>query len=577
MQLCPMPIIARESMLSKIRPYLWLGLLSLLVGLPGLAHLPVVDRDEAHFAQATRQMLQTGHYFQIRFQDETRFQKPPGINWLQALSVHALSTADSTKIWTYRLPSLLGALLSVGFTFFFSRRFVGESVAFLAAVFLACSLLLVVETHMAVIDASLLFSVVLMQGALWVIYHATRKNLQPHVGWALLFWLAMAYGLVLKGVTPLVGLLSVAALCVMERRVAWLKGLRLVRGLLLLTLISVLWLTRLNAAEHSNYLMQMLHKDLLPKLQGSHESHGQPPLFHLFLLPITFWPASLFLWQGSVYAFRERYQPIVRFLLAWIIPTWIFFELMPTKLPQYVLPTFPAIAMLCALGIYALPPRGRAGRWLSMAQGGWGLLSVGLALSLCSLPYLLMSDWFLSGILLVFGVSVVSTGCIYFVRQGQYRLASVGVVLLAMITYPLIFSSILPQLKPLWISRNVAQLVQDAPFSEQNPLVVVGYAEPSLVFYLNTKQVVFVNNINAAAVIRQQTKALSLFPRLVETQESHCQPVRLLADVESVPQLMHDLPNLMVLARTTGYNYNKGRWVNLVLLCQKNDETKENT
>src|SRR5712692_6299561 len=96
--------------LRGLRPYLLLAGLCLLLYLPGIAAIPPLDRDEARFAQATRQMLQTGDYLNIRFQDEARNKKPAGIYWLQAAAVGAFSNPASTAIWPYRLPSLLGGV-----------------------------------------------------------------------------------------------------------------------------------------------------------------------------------------------------------------------------------------------------------------------------------------------------------------------------------------------------------------------------------------------------------------------------------------------------------------------------------
>ncbi|HEX3952380.1 MAG TPA: glycosyl transferase, partial [Stellaceae bacterium] len=76
--------------------------------MPGISTIPPLDRDEARFTQATRQMLETGDFLRIRFQDEARNKKPAGIYWLQAAAVSAFSSAESTAIWPYRLPSLLG-------------------------------------------------------------------------------------------------------------------------------------------------------------------------------------------------------------------------------------------------------------------------------------------------------------------------------------------------------------------------------------------------------------------------------------------------------------------------------------
>src|SRR5437762_9157261 len=100
-----------------VRPYLLLAGLCLLLYLPGIAAIPPLDRDEARFAQATRQMLETGDFLRIRFQDEARNKKPAGIHWLQAAAVSAFAGPDSNAIWPYRLPSIIGALGAVLLTF----------------------------------------------------------------------------------------------------------------------------------------------------------------------------------------------------------------------------------------------------------------------------------------------------------------------------------------------------------------------------------------------------------------------------------------------------------------------------
>src|SRR5712692_2694685 len=99
--------------LLRVRPYFLLVGLCLFLYLPGISTIPPLDRDEARFAQATRQMLETGDFLQIRFQDEARNKKPAGIYWLQAAAVSAFSTPAATTIWPYRLPSLLGGIAAV--------------------------------------------------------------------------------------------------------------------------------------------------------------------------------------------------------------------------------------------------------------------------------------------------------------------------------------------------------------------------------------------------------------------------------------------------------------------------------
>lgn len=534
--------------LRNLNNYLLLTLFSLMIFMSGIALLPVIDRDEAHFAQASRQMLQTSNYFQIRFQEKTRFQKPPGINWLQAASVNLFSDANSSAIWPYRIPSLLGALLSILLTYFFARQVSNEKIARLAAALVASTLLLVVETHMAVIDASLLASVMLMQIALWMIYRDGLENKKTSLIWAFCFWLALAFGLVLKGVTPLIGLLSICTLCLFEKRISWLRGLHFFSGLILFLCLSLAWVLMVNEAENSNYLMQMIHKDLLPKLQGGHESHGKPPLFHLVILVLTFWPASLFLWQGVQYTLKHRNEPLIKFLIAWIVPTWLFFEIMPTKLPQYVLPTFPAIALLCALGISQFSNLEQPGKMMRFLHILWGLISIGLAASLASLPFLLMNQWTWVASLLFVIITIFTIIAIIFAWRGAYERASMAVLLMALLSYPLIFAGLLPQLKPLWLTSDIAKLIDKNKISNAKPLVVVDFDEPSLVFNLNTSTVQFTDFQTAFYQLQNDSSRLMLIDKKMFN-------IGLSKD-----------KSLSVLADLRGFDYSKGRWLNLLLI-----------
>jgi hypothetical protein len=114
-----------RGVLAGWRPWALLAALCLTLYLPGIASMPPLDRDESRFAQATRQMLETGDYVRIRFQDEARNKKPVGIYWLQAASVSLFGSAEGTTLWPYRIPSLLGALAAVLLTFQCGRRLFG--------------------------------------------------------------------------------------------------------------------------------------------------------------------------------------------------------------------------------------------------------------------------------------------------------------------------------------------------------------------------------------------------------------------------------------------------------------------
>ena len=171
---------------SRYLPYLALLIISTLLYLPGIVHMPLTDRDEAHFAQASRQMLQEHNVWRIAYQQKIRFQKPPGINWLQAASVNLLSHADSPDIWPYRVPSALAAGLTILLLFGFTRSLCGDQSAFLASCLLAIPILMNIEAHLALIDASLLLSIVVMQACLWHLYHLPDNARSSH-GWHVVF------------------------------------------------------------------------------------------------------------------------------------------------------------------------------------------------------------------------------------------------------------------------------------------------------------------------------------------------------------------------------------------------------
>src|ERR1051325_9850994 len=138
---------------SHARAIAVLIVVSLISFLPGFFNIPPVDRDEARFAQATKQMIESGDYIDIRFQDEVRYKKPVGIYWLQAGVVRAAEAVGvseaRTTIWLYRVPSLLGAIGAVLLTYWAALVFVSRRGAFLSAVMIATCILLGVEARLA--------------------------------------------------------------------------------------------------------------------------------------------------------------------------------------------------------------------------------------------------------------------------------------------------------------------------------------------------------------------------------------------------------------------------------------------
>jgi 4-amino-4-deoxy-L-arabinose transferase-like glycosyltransferase len=466
------------------RPWLILVTLCLCLFVPGIAAMPPLDRDEARFMQATRQMVQSGDLLRIRFQDEARNKKPVGIYWLQAASVSLFSTAASTSAWPYRLPSVLGAVLAVLFTFAFGARLLGRSAAFIGAALLASSLLLVAEAHLAKTDAVLLATVVAAQGALGLLYRGAHDGVAGHRGLAAVFWLAQGVGILIKGpVTPLVGFLTIAALCVADRSWRWLAALRPRSGIPLVVAIAAPWFIAVQWATGGEFANEAIAHDLLGKLVGAQESHGAPPGTYLLALSATMWPFSVLLGVAGVAGWRGRGDPAIRFLLAWIVPAWLLFELVPTKLPHYLLPVYPAVALLAGA---ALANGGEvAGRkWLDVAVFGlWAIVGLALVIVLIGLPI----GWGqgVEVISLAPAAATIGFGLVLLrqLRSGFSPSAAVVIPLLAVLVFAPSYAVLLPSLDTLWLSRSAAALVAEhAP--PAGVVDTVGYNEPSLVFLL---------------------------------------------------------------------------------------------
>jgi 4-amino-4-deoxy-L-arabinose transferase-like glycosyltransferase len=460
-----------------------------LAGLPGLIAVPPLDRDEARFAQATAQMLESRDFVVIRYQDQPRFKKPVGIHWLQALSVSLTSSPEAREIWAYRIPSLLGAMLAAAACAWGAAGFFGAPAGLLAGALLGTTFLLSTEALIAKTDAMLCGTTTLAIAALARIYAEARDG--PPAGrraW-LLFWLGVSVGTLVKGpVAPMVAALTIAALCLMDRRAAWLARLNWIWGLILLAAICGPWAGAVTVATDGGFWSAALGGDLAPKLAGGQETHGAPPGYHSLLAPLLMFPMTLMLPAAAVTAWTRWREPGVRFALAWLIPTWLVFEALPTKLVHYTLPAYGAVAWLAAAALLA--PIGPRARWT-----GAGLASVFGVLLAGGTFYLVkrygdLTDlaFALPTALLLAAAGLV--GGYLLVRDGAHR-AVVAAVGLGLLGHAALAAGLAPRLSPLWLSSRVekvmarAQLLPEQGIADA-PVTVAGYAEPSLVFALGT-------------------------------------------------------------------------------------------
>jgi 4-amino-4-deoxy-L-arabinose transferase-like glycosyltransferase len=462
---------------------------AVLAGLPGLFLTPTIDRDEPWFAQATAQMLETGDFVSIHFQDAPRFKKPVGAYWLQAISVKLASHVEDRQIWAYRLPSLLGAALAAAACAWGAAAFLNRVLAAIAGAALGASFIFSTEAFLATTDGVLCGAVTLAMAALGRIYLAEHGG--PRAGrrtrsW---FWLGLAVSILVKGpVGPLIVGLTLLTLGVWDRKWRWMRELGWGWGLILIAALFGPWAMAITVTTDGAFWGAAVGGDLAPKLAGGQEGHGAPPLTYALLASLLIFPATLLLPAGLSSGWRNRLEPGVRFAIAWAVPAWVVFELIPTKLPHYPLPLFGALAWLMARAL--AEPIGRVSRIV-----GAGLATVAAVTFAAAGPVLVIwlkdpGAWPVAIATSLAFLAAGGIGAWLLLRQNAGR----GLVIasgVGLIAHGLFWGALGPSLAPLWPSSQTIAALRRAGLDPRNgmtpgPVTVAGYREPSLIFALGT-------------------------------------------------------------------------------------------
>ncbi len=475
------------------RPALWLVLLCLLLWLPGFFTIPAGDRDESRFAQASRQMVESGDYVRIRLGEVERNKKPAGIHWAQAATVHALEAVGipaRRAIWAYRLPSLAGALVAVLATCLLGRALVGRRAAFVAAAMLAPCMVLLVETHIAKTDAALLATIAIAMGLMGRAYLSPQNVTAGQAG---AFWAVLGIGILLKGpIAPMVPLLAGLTLAAMDRPAGspwwkpsapWFGALRAGWGLPLMVLCAAPWFVAIGIATEGRFFAEALGGDMLDKVSSGEEAHWGPPGMYAAIFGITAFPSAWIVLRSLPGSWADRMQAPVRFLLAWAVPTWLLFEAVATKLPHYTLPAFPALMLLGAR--WAMDPlRVAPPRWIDWLAGlALGGVAIGLPLLAGYAVFRVEGRVEVFAILGLAAGIFMTWALLRMGRRAQWGRAALAGAILAVPVYASVLEGVIPRLQAVWLSPRLAtQVATVAPGLPARDFGVVGHHEPSLQF-----------------------------------------------------------------------------------------------
>ena len=349
------PILSRRG--------LWVLLLAFAVVWFGtLEYRKLIKPDEGRYAEIAREMAVSGDFVTPRLNGIKYFEKPALQYWVTATAFKAFGEDE----WTARIWPGITGFLSVLLAFFTTRRLFGERAALLAASTLAGCLFMVIIGHLNTLDMGLSF---FMQLALSGVLLANRDGAAPaeRRRWMLVVWAALAGAMLSKGLVALVLCGAVlVAYSLLARDLAPWRRLELLRGIPLFLVLAAPWFVAVSLANPEFFHFFFIHEHFERFLTKAHGRY-QPPWYFLAVLLVGTLPWTLMMLQAWFGAwFRERaigFQP-QRLLVLWAFVILAFFSASSSKLPSYILPMAPALAMLTGVWLC------RAGRGTLLAHIG---------------------------------------------------------------------------------------------------------------------------------------------------------------------------------------------------------------
>ncbi|MEM9097643.1 MAG: glycosyltransferase family 39 protein [Pseudomonadota bacterium] len=514
---------------------------ALIVVLPGTTTLPVTDRDEGRFVQATKQMLETGDLIDIRFQEQPRWKKPVGIYWLQAISASAFG-GTKADIWAYRLPSALAAIIAALAMLWTAGAFVGPKPAMVSSLILASCVLFAVEANIAKTDAALMLTGVLALGALG------RLLLPQNTGGiaaVAVLWISISAAILLKGpIVPLIVILAGLGLWALTRKRPPYLKMRPLPGIALTIALCAPWLIAIWIISDGAFFRDSLGNDLLGKVQEGKEKHWGPPGLYSLIIWGTFWPWAAFLPLALPWIWRQRKAAWMALLIAWIVPFWLGLEAVPTKLPHYVLPLYPAIAI--ALGAWLIDaPEDSPARWQRRISAFLvGLPGIALGLACLIGPVVIEGQLAIGAALLALPAIAATWVAVRGALSANRFTQAAGSLIAALCLFPAILQFGLPSLQTGFGTPRIAAAVAQWRPCSAGPLITIGYREPSLIFRTETKTIV-ANPSSGAEML------LTLDDRLFLVEDRWWGIM--------APALPDGRPELVERTSVSFFNYNRGK------------------
>jgi 4-amino-4-deoxy-L-arabinose transferase-like glycosyltransferase len=367
-------MVKHKKNIGLILAIIWLTVIGAIAFLWNLGTINLIDETEPLFAEASRQMIVRGDWITPYFNEQTRFDKPPLIYWLQAIAYLLIGVNE----WAVRLPSALSAIGLIVLLFYTLNKFANPEnkasftlklLPFFGSGMLAFNLETIAWGRSGVSDMLLTGC---MGGALLAFFlgyaetkpatiHHEHKPEKFEVNlWYLAFYILIALGILAKGPVGIVlpALIISLFLLYLGQFKSVLAEMQAIRGLLIILFITLPWYILVTWANGQEYINSFFGYHNFERFTSVVNRHSAPWYFYFVVVLLGFAPWSLYLplaiarlkwWQRNYWQRQPRSQQLGLFALCWFVAIFGFFTIAATKLPSYVLPLMPAAAILVAL------------------------------------------------------------------------------------------------------------------------------------------------------------------------------------------------------------------------------------
>lgn len=463
-----------------IRAGLLLVIVSLIVLLPGIRTASLFERDEAAYAQMSREILESGQWIVPPYLGEPWMGKPPLALWLTAISFRVFGVGE----WQARAVSVAATVACVLLVARWAAGLYGRRAGLVAGLMFITGGLVACTGRLLLTDSLLLLFLLMAVLAHWRMASEAVTHAR-----AAAYWLAIGLGILVKGPAILLfaGLFAIALLSAPGCR-AWIARWRWWAWTPLGIASAGWWYVCASRAVGPQLHEQLLWHEVIERMLRAEQGHSGPPGYYVLAMLAGLLPWTPFAPGAIVWAWQRRRQdPAARVLLLWPLLSWLALELISTKLPHYALPCCVPISILLAAAAADALRRGTA----VQPAGGeravlrlWAAIPIALGLALCAVAaYGHAAQWsaptLAAGLGLAGGFATVG----FLVRRGKAPGAFAAAVAVMCVFYGIAGSFVLPATEPYRLSRLVADRV-NAMATPSMDVIACQYEEPTVFFYM---------------------------------------------------------------------------------------------